>query len=69
MSLESLPTPFPEPAKVRGLRRLMQTAALLRSKTPDHEEAEVYLDEEKRLSRLLIKLQPEGAGGDVAQLA
>ena len=69
MSLETLPPPATEPAKVRGLRRLLQTAALLRSKATDHEEAEVYLDEEKRLAKLLGRLQPEGAGGDVAQAA
>ena len=68
MLLETLPLPSTEPAKVRGLRRLMQTASLLRSKATDHEEAEVYLDEEKRLAKLLIRMQSttEGAGGDAA---
>ncbi len=71
MSLETLPLPTTEPAKVRGLRRLMQTASLLRSKAADHEEAEVYLDEEKRLARMLSRLQPttEGERSDAALAA
>ncbi len=71
MSLETLPSSTTEPAKVRGLRRLMQTASLLRSKATDHEEAEVYLDEEKRLAKLLGRLQPatEGERSDAALAA
>lgn len=71
MSLETLPPPPIEPAKVRGLRRLMKTAALLRANAADTAEAEIYLNEEKRLAKLLSRLQPatEGAGGDAALAA
>jgi hypothetical protein len=64
-------TPPPETAKERGVRRLLRTVALLRSGAQDTAEAEVYLHEEKRLGKLLSRLQsqPEGAGSDAALAA
>jgi hypothetical protein len=65
--MDHLNSPPPtEPAKLRGLRRMMKTAALLRANASDTDEAEVYLAEEKRFAKLLSKMQfaAEGALGD-----
>lgn len=56
----------PETAKARGVRRLLKTVALLRSGAQDTEEAEVYLHEEKRLGKLLSRLQPQPEGASHA---
>ena len=65
---QPLNTSPPEPAKTRGYRRLLNTVTLLRSGARDTEEAEIYLNEEKRLTKLLARFQPE-AQADVAAMA
>ena len=65
--MDTTPQPeLPASPKERGVRRLLKTVALLRSGAKDADEAEVYLHEEKRLGRLLSRLQsqPEGAISD-----
>jgi len=54
-----------ETPKLRGIKRLLKTVTLMRSGAQDTEEAEFYLDQEKRLVLLLARMNPqtEGAGG------
>lgn len=64
------PPPTPEPAKTRGYRRLLNTVSLLRSGARDTEEAEIYLNEEKRLAKLLGRMtQPEAQAVTAAMTA
>lgn len=59
-----------EPAKTRGYRRLLNTVSLLRSGARDTEEAEIYLNEEKRLAKLLGRVtQPEAQAEKAAMAA
>lgn len=61
---------IPEPAKARGYRRLLNTVSLLRSGARDTAEAEIYLNEEKRLARLLGRMtQPEALAAKAAMMA
>ncbi len=62
-------TPTPEPAKTRGYRRLLNTVTLLRSGARDTAEAEIYLNEEKRLAKLLARFQPEAQAEKAAMAA
>jgi hypothetical protein len=50
--------PEQETPQQRGIRRLIKTVTLMRSGTGDADEATVYLAEEKRLKKLLARLQP-----------
>ncbi len=54
-------TPTEESPKERGVRRLLSTVTLLRSGARDADEATVYLNEEKRLQRLLTRMHPSTA--------
>ena len=45
-----------ETSEQRGVRRLLQTVELLRRGTRDPEEAQVFLNEETRLTKRLTKL-------------
>ena len=48
-----------ETSEQRGVRRLLQTVELLRRGTRDPEEAQVFLNEETRLTKLLRRMQSQ----------
>jgi hypothetical protein len=54
-----------ETPQQRGIKRLLSTVVLMRKGAADADEASVYVNEEKRLVKLLARLNPqtEGAGG------